>query len=171
MILRSTDGYFVASSALVKRLSSDREVARIDLDRGGHAADAESLPLIGGDVAHSEGLTGKGVTVAALDTGIDETHPDLTSSLVAEHCFVMPNGYPSGASEQDDPGSARDDHGHGTNVAGIIAAVEVSRPSGAARSATQSSPSGERGRTRTPRADLAAPVPSVTPDCLLCGWT
>ena len=67
----------LVTRAGLERLSSDPEVARIDIDRGGHATDAESLPLIGGDVAHSEGLTGKGVTVAVLDSGIDETHPDL----------------------------------------------------------------------------------------------
>ena len=122
----------LVTRAGLKRLSSDPEVARIDLDRGGHATDAESLPLIGGDLAHSEGLTGRGVTVAVLDSGVDETHPDLTSSLVAEHCFVIPNGCPSGVSEQDGPGSARDDHGHGTNVAGIIAADGNVAPIGVA---------------------------------------
>jgi len=122
----------LVTRAGLERLSSDPEVARIDIDRGGHATDAESLPLIGGDVAHSEGLSGKGVTIAVLDSGIDETHPDLASSLVAEHCVVIPNGCPSGASEQDGPGSARDDNGHGTNVAGIIAADGKVAPIGVA---------------------------------------
>ena len=116
----------------LERLSSDPEVARIDIDRGGHATDAESLPLIGGDVAHSEGLSGKGVTIAVLDSGIDATHPDLASSLVTEHCVVIPNGCPSGGSEQDGPGSARDDNGHGTNIAGIIAADGKVAPIGVA---------------------------------------
>jgi subtilisin family serine protease len=114
----------------LRRLSSDPEVSRIDLDTGGRATDNESLPLIGGDIAHSQGLTGKGVTVAVLDSGVDETHPDLASSLVAEHCFVVPNGCPNGSAEQDCPGSARDDNGHGTNVAGIIASDGTISPVG-----------------------------------------
>jgi subtilisin family serine protease len=120
----------------LRRLSSDPEVSHIDLDTGGRATDNESLPLIGGDIAHSQGLTGKGVTVAVLDSGVDETHPDLASSLVAEHCFVVPNGCPNGSAEQDGPGSARDDNGHGTNVAGIIASDGTISPVGVAPDAS-----------------------------------
>lgn len=54
---------------------------------------------------------GQGITVAVIDTGIDLDHPDLAANLVAGKSFV------SGTS------SADDDAGHGTHVAGIIAAV------------------------------------------------
>ncbi|MBW3114353.1 S8 family serine peptidase [Bacillus sp. MCCB 382] len=55
-------------------------------------------------------LTGKGVKVAVLDTGIDRTHPDL--KIAGGTCVLKANctdGY-------------QDDNGHGTHVAGIIAA-------------------------------------------------
>jgi subtilisin family serine protease len=53
-------------------------------------------------------VTGSGVTVAVIDTGIDATHPDLAGKVVGGHDFV----------NDDDPA---DDNAHGTHVAGIIA--------------------------------------------------
>lgn len=54
---------------------------------------------------------GEGLTVAVVDTGIDLDHPDLQANLVTGQTFV------AGTSTPDD------DYGHGTHVAGIIAAV------------------------------------------------
>jgi type VII secretion-associated serine protease mycosin len=54
---------------------------------------------------------GQGVTVAVIDTGIDLDHPDLQANIVAGKSFV------SGVSSPDDDG------GHGTHVAGVVAAV------------------------------------------------
>lgn len=62
--------------------------------------------------------------MAILDSGIDRDHPDLADALVAEQCFCYnPNGdcCPNGQSYQTGTGSAEDDHGHGTHVAGILA--------------------------------------------------
>ncbi|RDI39981.1 S8 family peptidase [Falsibacillus pallidus] len=53
--------------------------------------------------------TGKGVKVVVIDTGVDSSHPDLRvagGTCVLNSC---PNGF-------------QDDNGHGTHVAGIIAA-------------------------------------------------
>jgi len=52
------------------------------------------------------------VTVAVVDTGVDYTHPDLAGRVDTEHDFDYVNF-------DDD---AMDDQGHGTHVAGIIAA-------------------------------------------------
>lgn len=51
------------------------------------------------------------VVVAVVDTGVDLDHPELAANLTAGQSFV------SGASTPDD------DHGHGSHVAGIVAAV------------------------------------------------
>lgn len=51
------------------------------------------------------------VTIAVIDTGVDLDHPELATKIVAGHDYV--NG-------DDDPD---DDHGHGSHVAGIAAAV------------------------------------------------
>lgn len=53
---------------------------------------------------------GEGVRVAVLDTGCDLDHPDLAPNLIGGVNFVNPGRDPS------------DDNGHGTHVAGIIAA-------------------------------------------------
>ncbi|HXH12894.1 MAG TPA: S8 family serine peptidase [Alphaproteobacteria bacterium] len=51
--------------------------------------------------------------VAVVDTGIDPKHPDLSGQLAG--------GYNARADEN--PGSFQDDNGHGTHMAGIIAAT------------------------------------------------
>jgi subtilisin family serine protease/PKD repeat protein len=66
---------------------------------------------IGAYAVHQSGITGQGVKVAILDSGIDYTHPDLASVYAGGYDFV--NG-------DTDP---MDDHGHGTHVAGTIAAA------------------------------------------------
>ena len=66
---------------------------------------------IGAYTVHQSGITGQGVKVAILDSGIDYTHPDLASVYAGGYDFV--NG-------DTDP---MDDHGHGTHVAGTIAAA------------------------------------------------
>ncbi|MEU8217316.1 type VII secretion-associated serine protease mycosin [Micromonospora taraxaci] len=58
--------------------------------------------------------TGRGVTVAVVDSGVDASHPDLKGQ-------VLPGGRSYGAS-----GDGRvDEDGHGTHMAGIIAATNA----------------------------------------------
>lgn len=63
-------------------------------------------------------LTGKGVTVAIIDTGIDHTHPDL-GGCIGPGCKVV-SGY--NFIEGEDTSNSMDSDGHGTHVAGIVAA-------------------------------------------------
>jgi subtilisin family serine protease len=99
---------------------------------GAARADVQSDALVHADATRAFGYTGTGVTVALLDTGIDGRNTALVRSVVAEHCFVPPDGCPNGAAEQDGPGSAQDDQGHGTSVAGILAGTGGSGPVGIA---------------------------------------
>jgi subtilisin family serine protease len=55
-------------------------------------------------------LAGAGVKVAVLDTGIDDCHPDLKDNVKG------------GTNVVDSTKPPRDDNGHGTHVAGIVAA-------------------------------------------------
>jgi subtilisin family serine protease len=59
------------------------------------------------------------IVVAVVDTGVDAAHPDLRGAVVQGHDFV--NG----------DADAADDHGHGTAVAGVIAARSNNREGGA----------------------------------------
>ena len=59
-------------------------------------------------------VRGDGLAAAVLDTGINSKHADFTGRILAQVNFTQDNG---GA-----PNDATDGDGHGTNVAGIIAA-------------------------------------------------
>jgi subtilisin family serine protease len=99
---------------------------------------ADSVPLIHADQVHALGITGSGVEIAVLDTGLDRDHPDLQGGLLTEQCFCYrPAGgcCPGGGSSQSGPGSAEDDHGHGSHVAGIVTGDGVVGPRGVAPSA------------------------------------
>jgi len=122
------------NAAGLKRLAADREVRRIDLDVGGRAMDVQQNALIHATEAQQAGYTGNGVTAAVLDSGIQEDHPDLADSLVSEHCITPPSGCPNHQSTQNGSGSAHDDNGHGTNVAGIITSNGTIAPIGVAPS-------------------------------------
>lgn len=60
-------------------------------------------------------VTGKGVTVAVIDTGVDYTHPDLGGGFGEGHKVV------GGWDFVDNDANPMDDNGHGTHVAGIVA--------------------------------------------------
>jgi len=105
-------------------------------DLGAGVQDASSDALIHADASRALGYTGKGVTVAILDTGVDAHNPDLAGAVVAEHCIVPPDGCPDGTGEQDGPGSAQDDQGHGTAIADVIAGDGKNDPVGVAPDAS-----------------------------------
>lgn len=83
-----------------------------------------SVALVGSETvwalknSNDEAVTGSGVTVAILDTGIDYRHPDLGGCLGTE-CKVV-GGY--NFVEGEDFTDPMDYQGHGTHVAGIVAA-------------------------------------------------
>jgi hypothetical protein len=69
------------------------------------------LARLGGERITAVG-TGVGVVVAVLDTGVDAAHPELRSRVLPGKDFVDPAG-----------DGRRDPNGHGTHVAGIVAAA------------------------------------------------
>jgi len=113
----------VTAEGLVALLRSP-EVLRVDLDVRGHMALSESANMIRAGELNARGLTGAGITVAVLDTGIDASHPDLSDDLVDEACFCQnadgSGCCPGAVTSAFGPGSARDEQGHGTHVTGIV---------------------------------------------------
>lgn len=108
-----------ATPEALERLRIDPEVTHVQEDARGEGQLKEAVPAIGGDrVKTILGLTGKGVRVAVLDTGIVTQHPDLSDAVVAQHCFTQRACPPLRTAEGE---SAEDDHGHGSNVTGAIA--------------------------------------------------
>ena len=106
------------------------DVRAVALDMPVHATLAESAVLIHADrVWNDLGLTGAGVNVGVLDSGVDLTHPDLSDDIVAQHCFTHGVCSPDGTDEGED---ARDENGHGTHVAGIITGRGDTSPRGIA---------------------------------------
>lgn len=92
--------------------SADSRVGEIVLDGEVHALDAEldaswGVKKIGGSV-----FTGSGVKVGIIDTGINYPHQDLAGRYDPSCSYDFVNG-------DADP---LDDNGHGSHVAGIIAA-------------------------------------------------
>ncbi|OXM54560.1 peptidase S8 and S53 subtilisin kexin sedolisin [Amycolatopsis alba DSM 44262] len=83
-------------------------ISQVRLDRKVRVALDKSTAQVGAPAAWNSGWTGKGTTVAVVDTGIDEKHPDLVGKTVASADF-------SGE------GDIVDRHGHGTHCASIIA--------------------------------------------------
>ena len=93
---------------------------------------AHALTMTGADIAQSTlGLTGAGVKVGVIDTGIDYDHPDLGGGFGAG--FRVATGYDfvgdrfnaagSGGALIAHPDAHPDDcNGHGTHVAGIVGA-------------------------------------------------
>jgi subtilisin family serine protease len=63
--------------------------------------------------AWARGARGDGVTIAVLDTGADLAHPDLKGKLLAGTDYVK---------KDDACAGPQDENGHGTHVAGIVAA-------------------------------------------------
>jgi subtilisin len=83
---------------------------------GGGPSSGQIVPSgiarIGADTVWSQNITGAGIRVAIVDTGLDFNHTDLAP---AQACFFPP-------ASQAGITSCQDDNGHGTHVAGIVAA-------------------------------------------------
>lgn len=105
-------------------LDSLDAVDAVELDAEGRGALTESIPYIRADEAGALGFDGTGVTVAVLDSGIAVSHPAFAGAVVHEYHFL--------AQGSDVGPGAADDHGHGTNVAGIVASRGVGAPRGVA---------------------------------------
>ncbi|MFZ5441632.1 MAG: S8 family peptidase [Myxococcota bacterium] len=107
-----------ATRADVERLRASPDVVALFSDSSLRATDASSFPFIGHSSLPAPVPGGLGAAVAVLDTGVDFTHPDFgacaapgpTCRVVVSRDFAPDDGQ-------------RDDLGHGSNVAGIIAGL------------------------------------------------
>jgi serine protease AprX len=115
------DGFAARLTAgQIRRLARTPGVVRIDHDAVVRVTMDSSRADYGVDAARAAyGLTGAGVTICILDTGVDPAHEQLDSKAIVWSDFV---------------GSAvtpLDDHGHGTHVASIAVGDGVGGPDAA----------------------------------------
>jgi serine protease AprX len=95
----------------VRNVARERAISKIFLDDRAYKLMDTAPVTVGSDYANEYGLTGKGVAVAVIDTGV-YPHADLVipvNRIIGFKDFVGNNTEPY------------DDDGHGTHVAGIIA--------------------------------------------------
>ncbi|GAA0626403.1 S8 family serine peptidase [Kribbella sandramycini] len=90
----------------------DAGVAKVWLNARHQVSLDQSTAQIGAPAAWRAGYTGRGVPVAVLDTGIDQSHPDLAGKIVEARNFTA---------EPD----TTDTVGHGTHVAATIASGDA----------------------------------------------
>ncbi|MCF2147188.1 S8 family serine peptidase [Desmonostoc muscorum LEGE 12446] len=129
----STTGYGLinAAAAVAKALGQSTFADVPDLGGNNWGADAIKAPEV-----WAKGYTGQGVLVAVVDSGVDYNHPDLSANIWKNSKEIAGNG-------KDDDGNGYiddvygwnfvgnnnntlDGSGHGTHVAGTIAAVKNS---------------------------------------------
>ncbi len=102
--------------AAIEGLRKTPRVTSVDPDGEVYLIDAEldnawGVKRIGAGNVHPYNK-GTGVKVAIIDTGIDYSHPDLDANYAGGYDFAMGDSDPM------------DYHGHGTHVAGIVAAED-----------------------------------------------
>lgn len=118
-----------ASPTLILELAERPEVARIELNQvipappdrrplSDSAPLEKNLTLIGVDKAWARGITGKGIVVALLDSGVDVTNPELAARWRGgSNSWFDPYG--------EHPEGPIDISGHGTQMLGVILGGEA----------------------------------------------
>ena len=108
------------------------QVVRLPVTQTANPELVTALSMTGADIAQSSlGLSGAGVKVAVMDTGIDYNHPDLGGCFgagcrVATGWDFVGDAYNADTNPNPVPDDNPDDcAGHGTHVAGIIGANGV----------------------------------------------
>ena len=113
MVIRS-------SGKVIKQLAKSPFVEKIGLDNsGGRGHLNDAIPQTNIDLVKALPLSGAGVEVAIIDSGLDQDHPDFANRVASQVCFAS-----------DCNTSIYDQNGHGTNVAGIIAGSGGIAPQG-----------------------------------------
>lgn len=116
-----------ASPELIERLDKRNDVASVELDSRFFTKEFQSFQISNSsiEIATSEikrinatkawelGITGSGINVSIIDSGINPSHPDIAGRVTGWVDFVNSQALPY------------DDYGHGTHVAGTVAGIGI----------------------------------------------
>ena len=100
-------------------LEADPEVLSVSVDHPMKGLDDISDVATGVPSAWSAGYNGAGIGVAVIDSGINDSHPDLKDSTESRSRVVYHQDF-TGTANSNSSGAMYDLYGHGTHVAGII---------------------------------------------------
>ena len=99
--------------AIAATTAAPPTVVALEANEPSLASQLWNMQIIGAPTAWRRNITGAGITIAVVDSGVDATHEDLAvgSKMLPGSDYTAPGTPPD------------DDNGHGTHVAGIAAAA------------------------------------------------
>jgi serine protease len=119
------------AAAVAERKAAEGDLHAVDVDRPVKASFTtpndtrfgeqwafSKVPYV--NAWNTDNTQGAGVTVAVVDTGVQQSHPDLAGQVLSGHFFLHDKG---GATAFEGSGGTSDPSSHGTHVAGTIAAL------------------------------------------------
>jgi subtilisin family serine protease len=122
-------GVVDASAAVASVLGRETAFPRVDNPRDVNWANN----LIRAPSVWEQGITGRGITVAVIDSGVDYNHPALSQRIVLGADYIDGDLNPMDEVFFVSPGRPDPGSGHGTHVAGtIVAAPNRYGPAGVA---------------------------------------
>jgi serine protease AprX len=100
-------------------LAADPEVVSIHLDHPIKGMDSTTNAVVNVPFAWNAGYNGSGIGVAIIDSGVNDTHPDLWDAKQTHSRVVYHQDF-TGTATTNSSGAKYDLYGHGTHVAGIV---------------------------------------------------
>ena len=110
---------FTIPVSALPALEADPNIASVTIDHPLNVLDDLTNDATGADAAWNSGLTGAGVGVAVIDSGINDDTPDLLNTAGTASRVVYHQDF-TGTPITNSNGGQYDLYGHGTHVAGII---------------------------------------------------
>jgi serine protease AprX len=110
---------FTIPVSALAALEADPEVVSVSIDHPMNVMDDVTNGATGVNTAWTSGYDGTGVGVAVIDSGINDSHPDLWNSSGTASRVVYHQDF-TGTATTNSKGGQYDLYGHGTHVAGII---------------------------------------------------
>jgi subtilisin family serine protease len=126
--IQVTNGLTPAVDNVTVSLNSDPLLQnQWHIQNTGQNAFSTTLPIAGNDMnvagAWVAGYSGKGIKVGVVDTGLEAAHEDLSANVDLSHSYNF-------LTATNDPTPSGNGEDHGTQVAGIIAAVAFNNKGG-----------------------------------------